>query len=73
MWQVTAVAIGFTLWVTNKSLPALAVLSTSVAGAACLACLRMHRLYSESMWHQIERSEPRVILATLLLLHTQLY
>lgn len=55
--SIAAVAIGVTLALTGNSLPALATLSAVVAGAACVACLQMHKLYSASMWSQIQRRE----------------
>lgn len=51
--SVTAIAIGVTLWLTGNSESALALLSATVAGVACLACMHMHRLYSDSMWRQV--------------------
>ena len=57
--SVTALAIGVTLFLTNGSLPAIAVLSALIAGLACGACFRMHRLYSANMWAQIlKRQQP---------------
>ena len=55
--SVAAVAIGTALWLTDQTFSSLAVMSSVVAFAACVACGHMHRLYSSSMWQQIQKRE----------------
>ena len=55
-----AIAIGAALYLTSNNFNSLAAMSTVVAAAACAACVHMHKLYSSSMWRQIQGRELRL-------------